>query len=136
MYLAILALVIGVGIWIYNKGEANCLAREKAAAEKQAIADVKIAQETTDALTAEINRLRGIAPAYPPRVQCYTRPVSAPTGKPGAPTAPSTPGGSVREVPGGPGSGPDLGPGLQGIALSADYVSALYRACLKELKEP
>jgi hypothetical protein len=137
-------VVIVAGFFLYRHslivdGEQICQQREKAAADKQAIQDSKIAQDTVDELQREIARLRSgsvVAPANPTRVQCYARKVPAPKGVTGTaqPGEPATPGESVPEVSGGTGSGGDLGPSLQRFALACDVVSARDRACLSELK--
>ena len=142
-YLWIAAVVVIVAFGFYvrqhliDEGEAKCLQREKAAADKQAMQDSKIAQDTVDELQREISRLRGGSIAAPPvRVQCYARKVPAERDKPAAAGESAAPSGIVPEVPAGPGAGVEVGASLQRFALAADLLSARYRACLKELQEP
>jgi hypothetical protein len=135
----IIAVVSGLAWWHHEavrEGEQKVeTAQAKAVVEQQA-KDTKAAKETTDALNAEIAKIRAAALQPIPVVRLCVAPRSVP--------APAIPGraqpgeaasrGDVPSVPEGGGSGPDLGPTLQRLALAADLLSAQDRACLEFVK--
>lgn len=142
----VLLLLVSEGLlcWrFYADGEAKAQRADAARAAKdevaaqarvkaQADADAKISGDTISALNTQLAALRAAAP--PVRVVRLCIP---PAGRDPMPTSSSPAAGatasaagpaSVRSLPGGVGSGPDIGAGLSDLAYAAGVVSAYQRA--------
>jgi hypothetical protein len=138
---AILVIVLGLAWWHHSavlEGEAKVQAADaravlkaQQAAEAQKEADAQTATEAVGGLQHELQDLRDHPP--PPRVvrlRC-----DLPSGGPSSPPSPSSSSTESRPPASGgisslPGPAPDVGPGLQRLALACDELSAEHRALL------
>lgn len=137
LYLAAILVLITGGVYLrehlIDEGEAKANARAAKAAAEQKQKDDDLARVVLGGLNGEIARLHAVADTPPPRVYAHPCPLPARPPAAGAPDA-SPSGGSLPEVSVGTGSGPDLGPSLQRLALDADILSAQDRAKVAYLK--
>lgn len=140
---AILLLVAGAAGWLYRNGyaagEATVRAREQKAvmealkqADAQKQADAKTSADTVQGLQNELKSLRDHPPApVVVRLRC-NKPDSGTSSAAAAGPATSEPrptaSGGLQPVPD---ANPDLGPGLQRLALACDTLSAEHRALLE-----
>src|SRR5438132_708853 len=140
LYLAaIILIVVCLALWHHSAtlagevkvraADARAVARVQAAIDAQKQADAVAAGKATHDLEIELAAVRALAAAKPVPIRLCNRP---PSGRP-VPAAPASaggaqpatpPAGSLPEVPAGSGAGPDVGPGVQRLALGGDEVSA------------